>query len=111
MRFLRYAAVVATSAQRPFGMFAEIMIALTHSSNVLLYLSDTPFCSGVYDTVVSCLIPLSVRYCRMSLFTYSPPPSVRSDLIDLPVCFSTNVRNSANELKVSFFRSRKYTCA
>src|SRR5215472_15758514 len=85
--FLKYAAVLATSAHSSFGIPAECIIDLTHSISVRLYLSATPFCSGLYGIVVSCQIPCLSKYFRISSLMYSPPPSERRIFIGLPICF------------------------
>src|SRR5262249_40901198 len=109
--FFKYVAVFATSAHNSFGIPAECIIDLTHSIRVRLYLSATPFCSGLYGTVVSCRMPCLSKYFRMSSLMYSPPPSERRIFIGLPICFSTYVRNSTNFSNASLLLCRKYNFA
>ena len=55
--FRKYTAVDNASAQNLCGSFASANIDCTDSTSVRFILLATPFCTGVFGTVSSCLIP------------------------------------------------------
>ena len=70
-------AVKRLSAQIFFGSLAPINIERKASTNFLFICSATPFCSGVFGIVSSCLTPSASKYSLNSVEVYSPPLSVR----------------------------------
>jgi len=84
-------------------------IEMMPSSIVLLALSATPFCWGLFRTVCCLWMPWSVQNASNSLDMYSPPLSSRKEPILWPVTFSAQALNCLNEAKVSDLRFKRYT--
>ena len=62
-RFMRSTAVLIVSLQKGLDNFECDSIYLIHSQIVLLILSATPLCWGVFWTLLSSLIPCTQPYC------------------------------------------------
>ena len=66
-------------------------MALAAPTNVLFFLSATPFCYKVWGIVCSFLIPFDEQNSKNSLEVYSPPLSALNTRIFLQVWFSTSL--------------------
>jgi hypothetical protein len=104
-----YAAQLIASAHSLGANYFDCSIQLAISFKDRFFLSPTPFCCGVYDTVCCSCILASIQSCCTYLLTYSPPLSVRSILILLPNSFSTSSLNSIRHSNTSDFNFKKNT--
>jgi len=80
LRFLRWAMAHASSANSSFGGPVSARMVQIHLQIILFAHSATPFCSGVYGTISSWWIPI-LQHNSTIWFWYSPPPSIRIDLM------------------------------
>src|ERR1044072_542433 len=97
------------AAQKPLESPAFKRRHLALSVRVLLILSTTPFCCGVFLTEKCLRIPFSPQNCINFLSVYSVPLSDLKYLIFLPVWFSTSTFQILNLAKTSDLCFNKYT--
>ncbi|MFS7926021.1 hypothetical protein Hanom_Chr04g00292051 [Helianthus anomalus] len=76
---------------------------------VLFLRSETPFCSGVYGAVKALRIPCMSQKSLNSREQYSPPLSLRRDIIFMPDSFSTLAFQILNLWNTSDLVCKKYT--
>ena len=74
--------------------FASANIERAVSTMVWFILSATPFCSGFFGSVNSCLMPSFLRYPSNYVEVNSPPLSVLKTFSSWPVDFSAIAFNS-----------------
>ncbi|TYI91673.1 hypothetical protein E1A91_D02G009900v1 [Gossypium mustelinum] len=108
-RLTRWPAYVTASAQNCLPNPALDNIHRTFSSNVRFIRSANPFCCGVSLTVKCRTIPYSWHTSKNGSLLYSPPLSVLSRLIFLPVWFSIIVFHLRKTLSTSSLVLMVYT--
>ena len=92
---------------KPIPLDWSIQLAIYFK--VWFFLSNTPFCSGVYGTICCNLMPCLVQKLINFLLTYSLPLSDLKLRIWCPDCFSTKALKAKNVLKTSLLSFKKYT--
>ena len=95
--------VLIAPAHRNKGRFLDCSIQHVISTKFLFFLSEIPFCWGVYLIVISLLIPWCSQNDLNLLFTYSPPLSILIHLILFPLSFSTRALKISKFLNASSF--------
>src|SRR5258707_15821689 len=75
VRLMAWTTDAKASAQRKSGALASFITVHPLSKILWFALLATPFCSRVWGTVNSRLIPCSSQYLSKVEFTYSPPQS------------------------------------
>ena len=91
VQFCTYTTVLAASAHRCIGRSWSWSISLATAMMVLFFLSETPFCCGLYGVVNSLLIPKSMHNSLNQFDANSLPLSDRKVLIFFSVWFLIKV--------------------
>ena len=107
--FSKYTEVLTVSAQKLLGIFFSNRRHLAISITVRFFLSETPFCCGVYGVVSWHSLPAVLQNSTNWLEVYSVPLSDLKILMLKLLWFSTRALNHLKIEKTSFFSLIKYT--
>src|SRR6266480_8138830 len=95
------------TAQKRAGSFLSSLKAFAFSFRARFSRSDILFCSGVYGTTVSKVIPTSLTHVLTLSLMYSPALSQRKETIRSFDSFSTRAFHSLKMSKKLLLRRRK----